>query len=156
MARPAGHRIDFEELVRCAHWGGVLGLLVLIPASCLLTVVSFAGDSLSVRFLGPERLIFLVRLGLQVFLMGGWGFAAVSLVRQLVTPLFGRLVGALTGAGAGTLVLNSMAVLFGALMEDAAPVLWVAVLGLPVCTVVGLRLALGGPLDRKALHPGRR
>lgn len=156
MARPAGHRIDFEELVRCAHWGGMIGLLLLIPSSCLLTFSALAGDSLSVRFLSPARLTVLVRLGLQVFLMGGWGFAAVSLVRQLVTPLFGRLVGALTGAGAGTLVLNLMAVIFGALMDDAAPVLWVAVLGLPVCSVVGLRLALGGPLDRKALHPGRR
>ncbi len=156
MAVAAARRIDFEELVRCAHWGGVLGLIILVPSSCLLTLVSLFGESVAFQLATTAQLTMLVRLGIQVFLMGGWGFAAVSLVRQFVTPLFGKVTGALVGGGGGTLVLNLMAVIFGALMNDAAPVLWVAVLGLPTTTAVGLRMALGGPLDRKALRPGSR
>lgn len=156
MSLVSGGRIDFEELVRSAHWGGVLGLIVLIPASCLLTLVSLLGETVAFRLATADQLTMLVRIGLQVFLMGGWGFAAVSLVRQFVTPLFGRILGAFVGGGAGALVINLMAVIFGVLVEDAAPVLWVAVLGLPTTTAVGLRLALGGPLGRKALRPGSR
>lgn len=143
-------RVDFEELVRAAHWGGILGLVVLVPSSCLMSITSLGGDSFVFGFANSDRLQQLVRLGIEIFLMAGWGFAAVSLVRQATSRAFGAMVGALVGGLAGTLVINLMGVIFAAFVADAPPVAWGTFLGLGACLVVGFQLSYGPPPRKRA------
>jgi hypothetical protein len=113
-------QINYEELTWAIRLGGRLGLYVLVPLSILLIVVSLFG---TIAGIDAETASRWVRFGLEAFLMGGWSFGAVSLVRQAVARVLIDAVAVFASTATGILVIHLMAVIFAAISADAPQLL---------------------------------
>jgi hypothetical protein len=109
-------QINYEELTWAIRLGGRIGLYLLVPLSLLLIIVSLVGTIAGVDAASAARW---VRFGLEAFLMGGWSFGAVSLVRQTVARVLIDAVAILAATSTGILVIHLMAVIFTAISADA-------------------------------------
>lgn len=109
-------QINYEELTWAIRLGGRLGLYLLVPLSVLLVVVSLFGTIAGVDSESAARW---VRLGLEAFLMGGWSFGAISLVRQAVARVLIDAIAVFAATSTGILVIHLMAVIFAAISADA-------------------------------------
>jgi len=120
------YKLDYDEIISAIKWGGKLGLIPLFFSSLML-VAALLKDESSVELWSKW-----VRIGIEIFLMGGWSFGAIALVRQVIAERFGHLIAVITSGFVGTLVDNAMAVLFILVAKDAPPSILAALIGMAI------------------------
>ncbi len=126
-------RLDYDEIVTAVRWGGKLGVVPLCVASFMLVGSMVRGEVLG---RDPEAWGRWVRIGVEFFLMAGWSFGVISLVRQYFARTVGHLPAVFAAGLCGTLVDNMMGVFFQAIAPDAPPPLLTALLGCALSFIV--------------------
>lgn len=118
-------KLDHDEIISAVKWGGKFGTVLLSVSSAMLilSMFGFGNQDLWKRW---------VRISIEIFLMAGWSFGSIAMIRQIIARTFGHLIAVIGSGLCGVLIDNAFGIFFSLIAVDAPNIILVNLIGLAV------------------------